>query len=154
MVVGGIVAIVLTQFVGLSRHRRRISLDLSPSALPEIDEFLRSFASRIGWSEAATDRLRSAGEETFASLLQDEDETRTGRRLVVTANLAEGTAELEFSAAVGDKNLEDRLASLPEQSEIEDEREISFRLLRHYASSVRHQKYHNIDIITVQVDGK
>ncbi|MYE33184.1 MAG: hypothetical protein F4X80_11190 [Chloroflexi bacterium] len=154
MVVGGIVAIVLIQFVGLSRHRRRIRLELSPSALPDIDEFLNSFASRIGWSEASTDRLRSAGEETLASLLQDGDAAHDGRRLVVGADLADGVAELEFAAVFGDVNLEDSLAYLPEQPEIEDEREISFRLLRHYASSVRHQKYHNIDIITVQVAGE
>ena len=154
MVVGGIVAIVLTQVVGLSRHRRRIRLELSPSALPELDEFLESFASRIGWNGASTDRLRSAGEETLASLLQGEHETGTGRRLVVGADLADGVAELEFAAVFGDENLEDSLAYLPEQPEIEDDRELSFRLLRHYASSVRHQKYHDVDIITVQVEGQ
>ncbi len=154
MVVGGIVAIVLTQVVGLSRHRRRIRLELSPSALPELDEFLESFASRIGWNGASTNRLRSAGEETLASLLQGENETGTGRRLVVGADLADGVAELEFAAVFGDENLEDSLAYLPEQPEIEDDRELSFRLLRHYASSVRHQKYHNVDIITVLVEGK
>ena len=26
-----------------------------------------------------------------------------------------------------------------------------FRLLRHYASAVHHQKYHGLDIVTVQV---
>ena len=39
-----------------------------------------------------------------------------------------------------------------EQSERQDEHEISFRLLRHYASSVQHHKYNDIDIITVRVD--
>ena len=154
MVVGGIVAIVLIQIVGLSRHRRRIRLELSLSALPQLDEFLRSFASRIGWSETSTDRLRSAGEETLASLLRDEEQARTGRQLVVGADLADGVAELEFSAVFGEANLEDSLAYLPDQPEIEDDRELSFRLLRHYASSVRHQKYHNVDIITVQVEGE
>ena len=154
MVVGGIVAIVLVQFVGLtSRRRRRIRLELSPSSLPEIDEFLRAFAGRIGWNEASTDRLRSAGEETLASLLQDTEESRSGRRLIVGASLADGMAELEFTAVSGEENIEDSLAYLPEQPKIEDEREISFRLLRHYASSVRHQKYHNVDIVTVQVEG-
>jgi hypothetical protein len=56
-------------------------------------------------------------------------------------------------AVPGEENLETRLAYLSEQPEIEDERELSFRLLRHYASSVRHHKYHNIDIVTVQVEG-
>ncbi|MCY4654755.1 MAG: purine/pyrimidine permease, partial [Dehalococcoidia bacterium] len=155
MVVGGIVAIVLVQFVGLtSNRRRRIRLELSPSSLPEIDEFLRAFASGVGWNETSTDRLRSAGEETLASLMQNEEDSLEGRRLVVGAFLAEDVAELEFSAISGDENIEDSLAYLPEQPEIEDEREVSFRLLRHYASSVRHQKYHNIDIITVQVEGE
>ncbi len=154
MVVGGVVAIALVQIVGLtSGRRRRVRLELSRSALPEIDEFLRAFASRVGWNESSTDRLRSAGEETLASLMQDETDTGNVRRLVVGARLVDGMAELEFAAASGEQNIEDSLAYLPEQPEIEDEREISFRLLRHYASSVRHQKYHNIDIVTVRVEG-
>ena len=153
MVVGGIVAIVLMQFVGISRHRSRTRFELSASVIPQLDEFLDAFASRIGWGEAATDRLRSAGEETLASLLQGDEEAGAGKQLVVTLDVTDGVAEMEFSAVLGDENLEDRLAYLPEQPEIEDEREISFRLLRHYASSVRHQKYHNADIVTVLVDG-
>ena len=51
------------------------------------------------------------------------------------------------------ENLEDRLSYLGEPPDIPDSREISFRLLRHYASSVRHQKYHGVDIVTVSVDG-
>ena len=154
MVVGGMVAIGLVQVIGLtSGRRRRVRLELSRSALPEIDEFLRAFASRVGWNESSADRLRSAGEETLASLMQDEGDTGNGRRLMVGARLVDGVAELEFTAVSGEENIEDSLAYLPEQPEIEDEREISFRLLRHYASSVRHQKYHNIDIVTVQVEG-
>ena len=57
-----------------------------------------------------------------------------------------------MSATEGE-NLEDRLAYMGEAPEISDGREISFRLLRHYASSVRHQKYHGVDIVTVRVDG-
>ena len=55
-------------------------------------------------------------------------------------------------ATSGGENLEDRLAYLSEQPELQDEEDISFRLLRHYASSVQHRKYHDIDIVTVQVD--
>jgi NCS2 family nucleobase:cation symporter-2/xanthine permease XanP len=154
MVVGGLVAIILVQFIGLSGRRKRARFELSPTIVPQLDEFLEAFASRIGWGQAATDRLRSAGEEALASLLQDEAALSDGRRLVVGVDLRDGVAEMEFSAVLGDENLEDRLAYLPEEPEIEDEREISFRLLRHYASSVRHQKYHDIDVITVQVEGK
>jgi len=30
--------------------------------------------------------------------------------------------------------------------------EVSLRLLRHYASSVRHNQYHDTDVITVRVE--
>ena len=53
-----------------------------------------------------------------------------------------------------DENLEDRLAYLGGQMQIEDDRELSFRLLRHYASSVQHRKYHEIDVVTVEVDAR
>ena len=75
-----------------------------------------------------------------------------GRHLILTARPAEGTVELEFLATAAGENLEDRLAFLSEQPEIIDEGEISFRLLRHYAAAVRHQKYHDLDIIAVQVE--
>ena len=32
------------------------------------------------------------------------------------------------------------------------EREVSLRLLRHIASSVRHQQFHETDIVTVRVE--
>lgn len=32
-----------------------------------------------------------------------------------------------------------------------DEHEVTLRLLRHHASSVRHQQYHDVDIVTVRV---
>ena len=32
------------------------------------------------------------------------------------------------------------------------EREVSLRLLRHYASSVRHNHYHDTDVSTVRVE--
>ena len=49
-------------------------------------------------------------------------------------------------------NLEDRLSYLDERSDQPDEREISFRLLRHYASSIHHRKYHGAEIVTVVVE--
>lgn len=63
------------------------------------------------------------------------------------------TVELEFLAVFDDENLEDRLAYVGDQAEATDDRELSFRLLRHYASTVRHRKYHGLDVVTVQVEG-
>ena len=121
-----------------------------------MEEFLRAFASRSGWTAPATDRLVLVGEETIASLLSaegtdlgdDESETYGNRRLIVTARNQGGGAELEFVSAAEGENLEDQLAHLSEPADVVDGREISFRILRHYASAVRHQKYHGVDIVT------
>ena len=90
----------------------------------------------------------------MASLLAENGERPEGagaRRLVVTARTDRARSELEFVTGAEGENLEDRLAYMGETPDIADEREISFRLLRHYASSVRHQKYHGEDIVTVRV---
>ena len=155
MTAGSIVALLLTLFVELtSARRRRLKIDLDMASLPQIDEFLREFANKSGWDAAATQRLALVGEETLTNLLsQDDDEDTAPRRLHIVARRDRGMAELEFLAASDEDNIEDHLAHLTEQRpEIaDDERQISFRLLQHYASSVRHQKYHDLDIVTVHV---
>ena len=155
MTSGAIVAIVMMTFIEMTApRRRRLDIVLDPDALPRMGEFLREFASKAGWDSPSTDRLVLVGEETLASLSEGDDPGKDGaRRLVVSARAAGGGAELEFLCAADGENLEDRLAYLGETPDIADGREISFRLLRHYASSVRHQKYHGVDIVTVSVEG-
>ena len=155
LTVGILAAILMTLFIEMTSPRHtRLETTLDISALPEIDAFLRKLASGIGWTDASTERLRAAGEETLSSLLQSGSEHRADGvpRLIVVASPGE-TVELEFLAVFDEENLEDRLAHLSEQAEVPAEQEISFWLLRHYASSVRHRKYHGIDIVTVQVEG-
>lgn len=82
-----------------------------------------------------------------------EDAGDDEKRLIITARVMEYTAELEFLAVSDEDNLQDRLTYLSDQPETADEREISFRLLRYYASSVEHHKYHNVDIVKVEVEG-
>ena len=154
LAVGILAAILMTLFNELTGPRqRRLETRLEMTALPEIDAFLLRLASRIGWNEASTQRLRAAGEETLLSLLQSVDGTAGGPpRLVILARTGDAV-ELEFLAVFDEENLEDRLAHQDELVEVPEERETSFWLLRHYASSVRHRKYHGIDIVTVQVEG-
>ena len=157
MTSGAIVAIIFMVFMELTSPRRRsLEVALDTDALPTMYEFLRRFASSRGWNAASADRLVLVAEETLSSLLSEaDDDSLEGkeRRLVVTARPNGRGAELEFVSAAEGENLEDRLSYLGETPDIPDEREISFRLLRHYASSVRHQKYHGVDIVTVDVDG-
>ena len=169
MTTGSICVIVLTALTELTSYRgKRLNVNMSMSALTPLDDFLHTFATKSGWHDASAARLRSVGEETLSSLTSQNGEESepdrarrvggsievdcAGQRLIVRARRVGGSIEVEFMATTGGENLEDRLAYLSEQPELQDEEDISFRLLRHYASSVQHRKYHDIDIVTVQVD--
>ena len=156
MVAGGLVAIFLTLFMELTKPRRsRIEVELNLSALENIRKTLAMFASRSGWDTAMADRLEAVSEEALLILMRKDEAGKEPerRRLLLSAQKEGEGAILEFAAATDGGNLQDRLALLSEQAE-EDaiEQEISLRLLRHLASWVRHQQYHDTDIVTVRVE--
>ena len=151
LIVGAITALLLTTFIELvSPRRRRLETALDISALPQLDEFLENMAANLGWNATSSDRLRLVGEEALSSLLGDEQDD-AARRLIVLARPGTGMIELEFMAVLAEENIEDALAYMSEQSNAPEAGEISLRLLRHFASGVRHRKYQGIDIVTVEV---
>ena len=156
MIAGGVLAIVATLFTELTKPRsRRVEVAFERSALHEIREFVAGFATRSGWDEAMAARLDAVSEETLLTLLAQDEATPDAapRRLLVVARHEDGGATLEFVAARGEENLQDRIALLGETGAGDViEREVSLRLLRHLASSVRHQQYHDTDIVTVRVE--
>ena len=155
MTMGGLAAVVLSLFMEVTGPRRRLEMSLNIEAVPNIERFLRGFASRLGWNTESTERLCSAGEETLLTLLRPEDgeQAADGRRLLVVARSDANAAELEFVSATGEQNLEDQLALLEEGAAgTPAADELSLRLLRHFASSVRHQQYHDTAVVTVRVE--
>ena len=155
MTAGGLTAMLLTVLVNLAGpRRRRMETDLDKGALDRVKEFLDGFARSRGWGQEVFDRLCLVAEETLLTLSQLDDPGATGkmRRLLLVARQDGSSAELEFTAAADTGNIEDRIALLGGQaSEDAVEHEISLRLLRHFASSVRHQQYSDADIVTVRV---
>ena len=154
MTAGGLAAILMTLFVEMMEPRRgKIEMAFDLSALSKIRTFLLEFASRNGWDQAMADRLDAASEETLLLLLrQDGSAAETPRRLLLIAHKEEGQAVLEFVAGPGGENLQTQLVLLGEHTdEARFEREVSLRLLRHHASSVHHQQYHDTDIVTIRV---
>jgi len=153
MTAGGLAAILMTLFLELTRPRpHRLRTALETSAYPAIDKFLTEFAKTRGWNEAMTDRLRAVGEETLLTLIRQDEESGK-RRLQISARNDGRAAELEFVAATEESNIEDRIAMLGDRvAGQQAEQEVSLRLLRHLASSVRHQQYHETDVVTVRVE--
>ena len=155
MTAGAIVAVGLSAFGDLTGSRRRsLRMALDDEALPKVLDFARGFSSRHGWDAASADRLAAACEETLAVLSQyGAEDGGAAKSLRVSARLEGGSAEIEFASAMDGENLEDRLSYLSELPQAPDESEISYRLLRHYAHSISHQKYYGIDVISLRVDG-
>ena len=152
---GGLVVLLLTALTARRKSRFHGKLDMAE--LPRIREFILTFATRRGLNPVV-ERLEAASEEALLTLLQSRDEmdaTQDGgkRGLFLQASLRDGEAVLEFRVgAAGDEylNLQDRLEWLPDQTEeARAEHEVSLRLLRHYASSVRHQQFNDMDILTL-----
>ena len=156
MIAGGMTAIALTLFVELTKPRSsRLEVEYDLSSLREIQEFNATFASRNGWDTAMVDRLDAASEETLLALLrrnEDQDEMERHRLLIVARREGSG-AIVEFVASKGEENLQDRITLLGEADTGDPvDREVTLRLLRHLASSIRHQQYHDTDIVTVRVE--
>ena len=159
MTAGGLTAVLMTLFLELAApRRRRVETAFDLQALPVIRVFLADFATRNGLQPETAGRLDAAGEETMLTLLRENEggAEPAPRRLRLTAHREAGGVVLEFVATGGEENIEDRIALLGEGAAAGEqiEHEVSLRLLRHLASSVHHQQYHDTDILTVRVDAE
>ena len=171
---GGLAAIIMILYLELTSPKRvRFESQLHINALPELTAFVTRFADkqadRHHWSDAQRlawqHRLSAVAEETLLTLApinleldgDGEDEAETGdededRRLVVLASHDGPLADLEFIGGGSGANIEDRVRLLQQHdTEPPLENELSLLLLRSFATSVRHQQYHDTDIITVRV---
>ena len=158
---GGLAAVLMILYLEFTNPRRmRFQSRLHVDSLPSLNEFMARFAASRGWSEPMKERLSAVAEETLLtlaplslSLAEDGTGDSTGgRQLIVLAANDGPVADLEFIAGGNEGNLEDRLRQL-QQHDTEDpiEEELSLRLLRSFALSVRHQQFSGTDIITVSV---
>ncbi len=157
--VGGLVAILMTLFLEVTAPRvDRLEVAADLSVLPRIREFIGRFAARSGWDSSMVERLEAASEETLLTLVGEDGGggQPAQRRLFLSARKDAEGAVLEFVAgtAAVHRNIQDRIGLLAERpDDALMEREVSLRLLRHIASSVRHQQFHDTDIVTVHVAG-
>ena len=155
-----VVMILYLEFTNPRRMRFQSRLHLG--ALPGLNEFIARFATRRGWDDAMKERLSTVAEETLLTLAPmdlegleiDEEtvDTREQRRLAVLVSGGGQVADLKFIGGGGEGNIEDQVRQLQQHdTEYPAENELSLRLLRSFASSVRHQQYRDTDIITVKV---
>ena len=155
MTTGGLTVILLTLFSeAAGSRRRRIKTGLDANSHAKVDEFLSGFSAQRKWNEEMSMRVRAVGEETLNILMghKVDGEPEHERRLLLIVHDDGGAADLEFIAATDETNLEDRMVALGNWAAGGSIEEMPLRLLRHYAASVRHQQYHDTDVVTVRVE--
>lgn len=150
--------VIVTVFFGWGRwksSRQNIDMELDVGVRPRLDAFLRDFAGKMKWNDDSTERLCSAAEEAFMSLVRQDDGVAdpANRQLRVAIRRDGDAAEMEFIAAPQGTNLEEQMGMIRDRDTPVSGRDLSLRLLRHYASSVSHRQYHAIDLLTVRVKG-
>ena len=154
MASGGLAALAMTIFLELTAPRKeRIETELGIDALPKINAVIDKMAGPRRWDEQLVYRLRLVAEEALSALVaQERDETSDGpRRLRLLIRPEQEGVLMEFVVAGSEGNIEDRLALIDDHSGDVVEHEIALRILRHFASSVRHQQYQDTDIVTVRI---
>lgn len=156
MTAGGLAAILMTGLLNLARSRQhRVTLPFAVSALPDLEAFLGKFANTNKWDETVAKRLHAAAEETLLSMLDnaaDEESEESERVFELAARKEDNGAVMEFRTTGVGENLQDQVSLLKEQSAFGSiEKEVSLRLLKQLAQSVKHQQYHDTQLVTLEV---
>ena len=156
MTVGACIAILMTLLMkvgGIQSSRLETTLEMS--SLSKISEFVQNFVASGGWKETMGERLSAVCEEVLLTLIEQESVKESGEQKLKLLAKKDGKGViLEFITAPGEgENLEDRVALLAEQTEQHPmEENLSLRVLQHLSTSVRHQQYSDVDVITVRVE--
>lgn len=155
MVGGGLVALILTAIVALTKGRRHhIQTPFSINALGSIQQYIEKVAHSYKWEETDILRVQTAAEEALLILIGDQaaDNGKRLKYLDIVISREDDGLMLEIVASDSKGNIEDKIALLGrELSESSLEKDISLRMLRHLTTSVRHERYHNTEIVVLKV---
>jgi len=151
---GSVVLVAVTALRALRTRRFSVDLPLASFSAEEIREFVSSLPVD---NDELKDKLTAVSEEALMVLIQSDVRSYDPNRQVrLTMTLHGATVEAEFVAAPsGAQNLQERtmLLSEPEARDLEAviERDAALRLLNHFAASVTHRQYHDVEVITATV---
>ena len=152
MTVGGLTAIFLMLLWQLTSSRRlKTQCDLTPTAIQELQSFLDQACHRWKVSDSIKRNIELANEETL-HILQSSRPENEMRKLSLTVHKELGTIELEYVLALDLDNIEDRLTILQESPAEFNEDDYSLRILRHISAQVKHEKYFDMDFLSVKVE--
>jgi NCS2 family nucleobase:cation symporter-2/xanthine permease XanP len=167
MTSGTIITVLLVALLSLrSGNKAHLKTKLETSALPEIQQFVQEFATRMKWDSSLTNRLHLAVEETMLALLEirgvAKAETSDSSSAAAPASQAElhlelrsagELAELDMAVASVDSNMEELIDAAKAEGTIA-ESQLPLRILASIAEKVQHFQFHGLDFISLSVRGR
>lgn len=151
MTVGGLTAIFLMLLWRVTSSRRiKTQCDLKPETIHELQSFLEQVCNRWRLSEETRSNIELANEETLHILQQSRSDDEQ-RKLSISVHKELNVIELEYVLALDLENIEDRVAMLQESPGEFNEDDYSLRILRHISAHVKHEKYFDVDFLSVKV---
>lgn len=155
---GALVAMGIMALLSLRRRSRdRVTLPLAAASIASMRPVVHAFTTRLGWDEAAENRLALACEESMLFLLEQRagQEAAAGReRVHLRFTAVQGEAEVELVCGPSDVNVQAAVSELPATAETDPEADVSLRLLRAMTREIRHLQYHGVDYLLLRVDSR
>ena len=150
MTVGGLTAIFLTALWHITSSRtRKTQTQLNSEALSNLSQFITKHSSAWNLSEQVQQNLMLANEETL-SLLNNQSNDLT-RNVQLSFRKELNIIALEYLVSANLENIEDKISILQEAPDEVGEDDFSLKILRHISTQVEHQKYFDLDVVTVKV---
>jgi NCS2 family nucleobase:cation symporter-2/xanthine permease XanP len=151
--IGGLTAIAMMLVITWRKGAQdKITVPLDPRSLATLRDSVKSFASRSGWDSVAENRLMLAVEEAVLFLCEEnEGKDQRGKLLVKFADI-KGEVEVEMVTAPSERNAEDMIGNLPQAVPVEDEANLSLRLLARMVKDLKHLQYRQGSYLLMRVD--
>jgi xanthine permease XanP len=150
MTAGGIIAVVLMALVKLGQGRpKKIDLPARMSSLIPAKAFVADLVRDAGWDKEAISRLQLVTEEALLFFFEERDNIHVR----LQAELKGERVELELIGGNALDNIEQAAASIDHDAPPEIE-QAGLRILVSLADRVRHQQFHNVDVLQVSMSSR
>jgi xanthine permease XanP len=154
MTAGGIIALLLMALVRLRRGRDRyLDLPARIGSLDQAQRFVAGIAREAGWDRDALLRLELVTEEALLFLLESREGAARPHRLRLGARVEQGQLQLELLGGALDENFEQALLQIDPEAPPQPG-QAGLRILARLAEQVRHQQFHDVDVLLIHVGSR
>ena len=153
MTSGTLVTLILVGLLNLGRGRKaRLQTRFTIENLPQINDFIGSFAQRNGWDEKNTGRVQLAAEEIMLGLGQIRRDSQIDHppKFRIELSIIDKQVEMDIAISSLDENIELFIDAAKFSKQVPMD-QLSFKILGKLADEIRHYQFHGLDYICLKI---